>query len=123
MSIQENQKSHKLTTYGFIVAGVIILILLGIVIFRKPIDNYTPFDAKPYLEKIKNLEEENKKLRSENNKIDKENIMWQAAYDSLESSKPKIKIVYAPQKAFIPNATDTQLDSIIRANLRKRTRQ
>lgn len=114
----EQMKSNKLVIIGFISAGIIIFILLGMVIFRKPIDGYIPFDKTPYTKKIKELEVENSQLHKDNDKIDKDNTRWKASFDSLEALKPKIKIIYEPQKAFIPNSTDSQLDSIIRSNIR-----
>lgn len=114
--------NNKIVIPAFIGMGVAILILLGIVIFRKPQSTETKFDKTPYVEKIKALEEENKLLHKDNTLKDSVISKVTKEYDVLQKSKTIIKTIYAPQKAFIPNATDLQLDSIIRANLRKRTR-
>jgi hypothetical protein len=42
--------------------------------------------------------------------------VYEKAIDSLNSLPAKIKIKYRDQKASVPSATVTQLDSIIRAN-------
>jgi hypothetical protein len=95
----------------------IILILICILVFRKPNTVVEEFDETPYLEII-----ESEKLKA---------IYWenQAEYfssvadsalvisDSLQNLKPEIKHVYHEIYKFNSTATTIQLDSVIRANL------
>jgi quinol-cytochrome oxidoreductase complex cytochrome b subunit len=90
---------------------IIIISLLFIVFYRKPTAvYYEPFDPKPYEDSIK-------ALKDAQNKLDWELIKAYNSLDSIKEIPAKIIYVYEKQKAFIPNATTRQLDSIIRANI------
>jgi hypothetical protein len=96
---------------AFVSMWVIILVLLTIIIFRKPDPKPVEFNVKPLRDSIALLQKfiDQDKLKNE---------AYVKKIDSLNTLPPKIKIIYRAQKAFIPTASVQQLDSIIRTNIR-----
>lgn len=94
-----------------VIAALIIinLILLYVVIYRKPEKEFVLFDDKPYRDSIQNALETAEYWRNEAYRIE-------ADRDLLQIQKQKVKYFYEPIYIFNSGASVTQLDSVLRAN-------
>lgn len=95
-----------------IVFSLILLniILIAILIFRKPLPVIKPVDDTKQIEEIKRLESLNDSLS--NIILEQENIR-----DSIIVYKDKIKVIYREKYIHINKSNAVQLDSIIRASI------
>jgi hypothetical protein len=88
----------------------IILVLLYIVIFRKPDPVIEPFDDSEQVQEIERLEAE----------VDSLNVLVgqnNSERDTIVEYKDRVKTIYREKYIYINTANASQLDSIIRAGL------
>lgn len=88
---------------------IVIVILFGVIIFRKPQVITVTEDDQNYRYKIDSLATANKKLLEDLN-------IKRVEIDSLNNVKSKVKHIYHDQINLVSTADSKQLDSIIRAN-------
>jgi hypothetical protein len=95
----------------YLTAGlaVTVLILIAILIFRKPDVIVPKFDEKPYRDSISKLQTEIGDLHDKNDSLLQENFV-------INNKKEQIKIIYREKYKYIRGATTHELDSVIRAN-------
>jgi len=106
---------NKPTLINFISLGI-ILILLYILIFRKPdlpIEKFDETSLRNEIEVQKNLVKSWEKIANSAVKNADKHI---ARADSLEKLKPQVKHYYHEIYTFNSNANTSQLDSVIRSN-------
>lgn len=101
--------SMTIKDYLLLIATLLILVL-GLFVFMK-----TP-QVKPIKSDIQKYKDSIAKLDSQIAFQTRRISTYEKTIDSLNSLPAKIKIKYRDQKASVPSATVTQLDSIIRAN-------
>lgn len=100
----------------YILLGIILIMFLYI-IFRKPSEITKVITSTEDLENmIKAKEEENLLLLQTIDSLNNNRASLYKQIDSLDKVKNKIKIEYREIYKYIDNATNHQLDSIIRAN-------
>jgi len=92
--------------------ALVILILLGILIFRKPetIIEVEPFDDTQLKEEILQLTSDNTRLATRVTQLQQER-------DSIGEIKAEVKIIYREKIKHISTAGLTKLDSIIRSSI------
>jgi hypothetical protein len=100
--------------YGILL--LVILVLLYIVIFRKPEVVVEPFDETPLREEIAKKDSIAQFWENEAHKWETVAHSYEAKSDSLETLKPQIQEHYGNTYKIIPDGTNVVLDSIIRAN-------
>jgi predicted choloylglycine hydrolase len=89
--------------------SLLLLVALLFVYMKQPATKPVKSDIEKYKDSIAKLDSQ---ISFQMKKI----AVYEKAIDSLNSLPAKIKIKYRDQKASVPSATVTQLDSIIRAN-------
>lgn len=100
---------NKTAGYLIGVLGLTIIILSIVLIYRKPINNITPFNEKGYKDSINFLNKQNKNLHIFNDSLTH-------AYDSISVLKQTVITKYHDKILFINDATTDELDKYIRSN-------
>ena len=99
----------------YILLGV-IFILLACIIFRKKDVKIITTDTSALEQQIKDKQAENALLSLKVDSLLNQTSVLYAQVDSLSTLKQKIKIEYREKYIYIDNATNQQLDSLIRSN-------
>lgn len=89
--------------------AITVIVLFGIIIFRKPDPIIPIFDEKPYRDSISRLETEIGALHHKNDSLLQENFI-------INNKKERVKIIYREKYKYIKGATAHELDSIIRSH-------
>lgn len=87
----------------------VIIFILGLATFNKPLVRPVSFNSKPYIDTISKLTDNNHKLDLIIKNLNKD-------YSLLEIKKNEIHTQYVKKVKFIYTANPHVLDSIIRAN-------
>ena len=99
----------------YILLGV-IFILFCFIIFKKENVRIITTDTSVLEQKIRDKEIENNLLSQKIDSLLTNTSALYAQVDSLSTLKQKVKIQYREKYIYIDNATNQQLDSLIRSN-------
>lgn len=99
----------KIKEYLLFFVTLLVLAMLLVMYMKQPQPKPIQSDIQKYKDSIVKLDSQ---ISFQMRRIS----TYEKTIDSLNSLPAKIKIKYRDQKASVPSATVTQLDSIIRAN-------